>query len=68
MNKQIVYQDPKALPLMEFVLLNMDTKAVNRLKAWILTQKRRKSGANALAGGREMSIITQFPFQCCCRL
>lgn len=43
---------------MEFVLLNMDMKVVSRLKAGILTWKRRNSGENALAGGREMSIIT----------
>lgn len=46
----------------------MDAKTFSRLRAQVLTQERRKSEENALEGGREMSIITQFPLQCCHRL
>lgn len=53
---------------MEFLPLNMDPKAFGRLRVQILTRKRRKSEENALKGGREMSIITQFFLHCCHRL
>lgn len=43
---------------MDFVFLLMDPKAFSRLRAQILTQKRR-SEENAL-GGRRISVITQF--------